>query len=315
MTINVWGSNDPAEVPKGGTGNASLTADSVLCGNGTSAITPTAALTNGFLVIGSTGATPVAALPTGETDEIAFTAGAGSLSVGFADNPIWPGTGALTIPVGTTGQRPGSPNEGEWRFNTTETYMEGYQNSTWVPFSASSGVGSWVFLGNYSKSVTTSGANGLTVDMDPAYTTFMLVLRFIRDSGTSGALSLNSLFNIAGTPTGTSYTSLCCTCQGSGGFANFTYHTSISLMEYTADNGTISDTFESSAEMFFTRMNTASSRPHGFGIGTFIEDAGSATIARLAMGRSPLDEYDGIHFYSSGVAIQVDVSLYGLKKS
>ena len=41
-------------------------------------------------------------------------------------------TGSLTIPVGTTAERPVSPTVGMMRYNTTEAYYEQYDGSAWV---------------------------------------------------------------------------------------------------------------------------------------------------------------------------------------
>jgi hypothetical protein len=40
-------------------------------------------------------------------------------------------TGRLRIPVGTTGQRPGTPNKGDLRFNDTALEFEGYNGTAW----------------------------------------------------------------------------------------------------------------------------------------------------------------------------------------
>ena len=40
-------------------------------------------------------------------------------------------TGALTIPVGTTAQQPGTPATGMLRFNSTDASFEGYDGSAW----------------------------------------------------------------------------------------------------------------------------------------------------------------------------------------
>ena len=42
-------------------------------------------------------------------------------------------TGAVTIPVGTTLQRPGSPTAGMIRFNSDDSRFEGYNGTSWVP--------------------------------------------------------------------------------------------------------------------------------------------------------------------------------------
>ena len=41
-------------------------------------------------------------------------------------------TGALTVPVGTTAQRPGSPAIGMTRFNTTTSVFEYYNGTKWA---------------------------------------------------------------------------------------------------------------------------------------------------------------------------------------
>jgi hypothetical protein len=40
-------------------------------------------------------------------------------------------TGALTLPDGTTGERPGTPATGDVRFNTTVVQFEGYNGTVW----------------------------------------------------------------------------------------------------------------------------------------------------------------------------------------
>ena len=45
------------------------------------------------------------------------------------------GTGAFTVPVGTTAQRPASPSDGMIRRNSTNKDMEFYNGTEWVAFS------------------------------------------------------------------------------------------------------------------------------------------------------------------------------------
>ena len=42
------------------------------------------------------------------------------------------GTGAFTVPVGNTAQRPSPAENGMIRYNTTTLKLEGYINSTWA---------------------------------------------------------------------------------------------------------------------------------------------------------------------------------------
>jgi hypothetical protein len=74
-------------VANGGTGAATLTANSVLLGNGTSAVSALGAATNGQLIIGSTGVSPVLA---------AITAGAGLSVTNSAGSITIAATGAQT---------------------------------------------------------------------------------------------------------------------------------------------------------------------------------------------------------------------------
>ena len=57
------------------------------------------------------------------------------------------GTGSLTLPVGTTAQRPSSAVEGMIRRNTTDSAFEGYTGTSWAPLGGGAtggGSDSWV---------------------------------------------------------------------------------------------------------------------------------------------------------------------------
>jgi hypothetical protein len=64
---------------------------------------------------------------------------AGNPTVGLASNPTIPGTGAILIPVGTTGERTAGV-VGKMRYNTTDGAYEGYSGGAWRQFSLSGGV-------------------------------------------------------------------------------------------------------------------------------------------------------------------------------
>lgn len=96
-TINAINSTYPFSVANGGTGLASLTAHGILVGEGTSAVNPIT-LNNGYLLIGSTGADPVSATLTSTNSTIAYTTGAGSLSLDISA-PVptaYGGTGVIS---------------------------------------------------------------------------------------------------------------------------------------------------------------------------------------------------------------------------
>ena len=55
----------------------------------------------------------------GTANQITVTVANGVATISLADNPIIPGTASVTIPTGTTAQRPGSATVGMLRFNTS----------------------------------------------------------------------------------------------------------------------------------------------------------------------------------------------------
>lgn len=93
----------PFSVPNGGTGDSSITAHSVLLGNGTSSVNVSNVGSNGQVLIGSNGANPAFASITAGSG-ISLTPGANSLTIAS--------TGGLTI----TGDSGGalSPTTGNW---------------------------------------------------------------------------------------------------------------------------------------------------------------------------------------------------------
>ena len=55
----------------------------------------------------------------GTTNQINVSVTAGVATVSLATNPVLPGTASVTIPTGTTVQRPATPTLGMFRFNTS----------------------------------------------------------------------------------------------------------------------------------------------------------------------------------------------------
>jgi len=56
------------------------------------------------------------------------TVNSNALAISTAQNVTLSSTGALTVPVGTTAQRPASPTNGMLRYNTTIPQLEIYAN-------------------------------------------------------------------------------------------------------------------------------------------------------------------------------------------
>ena len=77
--------------------------------------------------------------------------------IGVGNTVQFGGTGQVTLPAGTTGQRTATPYAGMIRYNTTYAQFEGYTDGTWsqVGGGATGAGGDQVFVEN-SRIVTTS---------------------------------------------------------------------------------------------------------------------------------------------------------------
>jgi len=114
--------------------------------------------------------------------------GGGNPTIGLADNPVLPGTGAVTLPSGSVSEQPvGTP--GQFRFNTTTNTFDGFNGSDWLAFSQGAGVDSF-----------SGGGTGLT----PA-------------TATTGAVTLGGTLNAGNGGTGA--TSLTGYVKGNGSSA------------------------------------------------------------------------------------------------
>ena len=72
------------------------------------------------------------------------------------------GTGSLELPTGTTGERPGSPAAGMFRYNSTTGEFEGY-TAAWGSIGGGASAGGVIYennltvTGNYTLSTNTNG--------------------------------------------------------------------------------------------------------------------------------------------------------------
>jgi hypothetical protein len=95
---------------------------------------------NGFMVLSTTGTvTSTTLVGTANQINITNTNGVGNPVFSIADDAVFPGVGAITLPVGTTGQRPAGVI-GKMRYNSTDGAYEGYSAGAWRQFSLSGGV-------------------------------------------------------------------------------------------------------------------------------------------------------------------------------
>lgn len=151
---------------------STLTANGFLYPSTAGLLATTAAATNGQLLVGSTGGAPVAATLTagsgisvtngagtitiaatgtgvtslaGTANQINVSAATGAVTLSLSNNAILPGTASVTVPIGTTAQRPGSPTTGMIRFNSDLNYLEAYYWGDWQPIVNGDNGGNSVF--------------------------------------------------------------------------------------------------------------------------------------------------------------------------
>ena len=131
---------------------------------------------SGMLALPNNG-TVAARIITGTADQVTVTNGdgaAGNPTIAIADNPIFPGTGSILLPDGTTAERPNPAINGMFRYNTDLMAFEGYANGAWGTIVTGAGV-----------STFSGGTTGLT----PA-------------APTSGNITLGGVLNVANGGTG-----------------------------------------------------------------------------------------------------------------
>lgn len=87
-----------------------------------------------YVTVNSEVALPNERRLTGVSTEIAIVDNGSNstLDVGFADNPVFPGSAGVVIPSGTTAERSDPARPAEIRFNETLGHAEGYFDGEWV---------------------------------------------------------------------------------------------------------------------------------------------------------------------------------------
>jgi hypothetical protein len=204
---------------------------------------PTISLTGTVASLASNGGTGFLALPgngsvsgrtlIGTANQIGITNPngiAGSPVFSIADNPVLPGTEGVTVPIGTTAERPSVPNNGELRYNTSTATFEGYANNAWGAITTGTGVTSvdtgtgltggpitstgtisiantTVVAGSYTSANITVNAQGqITAAANGAaggVTSFSAgTTGFTPSSATTGAITLAGTLNVANGGTG-----------------------------------------------------------------------------------------------------------------
>ena len=104
----------------------------------------------------------------------------------LADDLVLSGTGAIRVPDGTTGQRPGSPAAGMFRYNTTDGKFEGY-TSAWGEIGGSSS-------GSFSTDTMTGDGSDTTLTLSVAPESEDDVILFI-----DGVFQAHNTYSVSGT--------------------------------------------------------------------------------------------------------------------
>lgn len=308
MSINAWGSDDPAEVAKGGTGDATLTDHGVLLGSGTSPVTVTSAPTNGQLLIGSTGVDPAVAAPTGDTNEIAIGTGAGTLSVGIADDPVFPGNASVTITTGTTAQEPAAVN-GMMRYDTDTDKLRGVENSAWVDIVTGSGGGAYTYI--TSTLITSSTATLSFTDTSiSTYEVFYVVFHFVPASDTYLLIRLSN-------DNGSSYHSSGYIDVGMSGTTGFSGNTDTSAIVIPSTTAFSSTSLNGVTGSFtIQNMLSASLKTNISGVANYYSSTNVASQSVFGGTYNTAEANDAIQFLmNSGNIATAQVHLYGLATS
>jgi len=97
-----------------------------------------------------------------QLDSVAITCAAVDMNSMCLPNPIALGTGSLTPPIGTTAQRPVSPVNGMFRYNTSLSDFEGYFAGTWSTFS-----GTILSVNGTPNQIISSGGSSVVLSLAP----------------------------------------------------------------------------------------------------------------------------------------------------
>lgn len=130
----------------------------------------------------------------GTTSEIVTSIVSDTISIGVADNAILPGTASLTVPIGTTAQRPGTPIAGMMRYNSTLDCIEIYDGAWSCLRKQDEAVGAVFVLpfstdGNLQNSWLDFTGNNILTNATPSVMAFqskLIALTFSNDSPTVG---------------------------------------------------------------------------------------------------------------------------------
>lgn len=129
-------------------------------------------LSTGYLSVETATGNLVSRTFTGAASQIDLTNPtglAGNTQISFAANPLMTGTASLTIPLGTTAQRPGIPTNGMIRYNTDLNALE-YYNANAVAWQQATAVGGAVTsVSGTANRITSTGGTTPVIDISASY--------------------------------------------------------------------------------------------------------------------------------------------------
>ena len=143
---------------------------------------------NGIVVRTSLNTT-INRLINGTTNQIGIANGDGvsaNPTVSIADNPVIPGTGSITIPIGTTAQRPIISN-GQFRFNSDTLKEEIAESGVWRPVgrllkfitgNITQTTGTTIIPYDNTLPTSTEGFQIWTANITPAYATSTIIIMY-----------------------------------------------------------------------------------------------------------------------------------------
>ncbi len=153
---------------------------------------------NGTGLYARTGVDTWAALSIiGTANQITITNGngvGGNPTALIANNPILPGTGSVTIPSGSSTQRPVTPTAGMLRFNTTSLVPETYNGTSWLTLANS---------GTVTSVAANGGTTGLNFSGSPIISSGTLTLSgtLATTNGGTGITSMGTANQVLGVNT------------------------------------------------------------------------------------------------------------------
>jgi len=162
---------------------------------------------NGLMTI-TTGGILNATYIQGASDQISVANGngvSGYPTISIADNPVFPGTGSMLVPKGTSAQQPLGV-DGKMRFNTDTGTFDGYASGSWRQFSLSGGVTSFsAGTTGFTPVGATSGAIvlGGTLNVDSGGTGANTLTGYVYGNGTSAMTASTTIPNTNITGLGT----------------------------------------------------------------------------------------------------------------